>query len=275
MITARVVKSVLDDDLLVVRIPDLGYDIHYKMIPTTTVDHITKYEDNLPDFVSSVHLDFIKIVKLPNAKTHDEVFDIMKHESIIPYYLKYDHILLGFVYDEQSEDNHRWWLDFKDTKNQTVYSIFGDKLEVNCPITTKAWHDPDPDGIWHGRFVLSPNEVKTILEPEQGKLIINGKLKSQCKPLDSKKVCSLNNVPKETHSLRLRYNTREDVWFADILDKEDKQIGQIPCKSIICDAKMYGQVTMIGNKAKVSMRVNVNDISDVAVAVNSLIIRGN
>ncbi len=274
MITSRVVKSTLKNNIIKVTVPDLGYELHYEMTPIITVDPITKYDDGLPDFGSSIELKFIKTVKLTNAKTHEEVSNMMRKESIIPYNLTYDHILVGFVYDEKSQDNHRWWLDLRDTNNQSVYTIFGDKIEINGPTTTKSWHDPDPNGIWHGRFVLSASEVKTILEPDHGVLIINSKLKSQCKPLDANKVCSLNNVPEGTESLRLRYNIREDIWFADILDKQDKQIGQIPCKSIICDAKQYGVVTKIGDKALVSMRININDISEIAIAINSLIIRG-
>jgi len=276
MITTRIIKSILDKDVLIVTIPQLGYEVHYKMYPTTTIDPVTKYEDNLPDTATSIRLEFIKTVKLPTAKTQEQVVELLKNESIIPPELIYDHVLLGFVYaDDKDPNNHRWWLDFRDSKNQSVYHYFADTIEINCPITTKAWHDPDPNGIWHGRFVLSNNDLRNIKEPEFGKLLVNGSLKQTCKPIDKKKVCSTANMPIETESLRLRYNTREDIWFCDILDKEEKQIGQIPCKSIICDAKMYGEVTIISGRPKVSTRVNINDISEVAVAINSLIIRSN
>jgi len=271
----RVVKSKLKDDTLIVEVPDMGLRLHYKITHSTTVDSETKYADNIPDFTTDVELTFVKMEKLSNFKNQTQIKAILKKESIIPYDLVYDHILLGFVYaDSTDPNNYRWWLDFKDSKNQSVYHYYGDKIQMNCPVTTKSWHDPDPNGIWHGRFVLSPNEVKTILEPKKGVLNIIGKLKAECKPLDTKKVCSIANIPDKAESLRLRYNVREDIWFCDILDKTDKQIGQIPCKSIICDAKMYGEVVTIGDKPKVSTRINVKDISDVAIAINSLIIRG-
>jgi len=275
MQTERIIKTQVENDVLIIKIPQFGYEIHYKIIPVTTIDPVTKYDDNLPDIATSVDLQFIKTIKLSNAKTHDEVAEILKKESIIPPNLVFDHILWGFVYSDKTDpNNHRWWLDFKNDKNQSVYNYYSDKIEINCPITTKSWHDENPDGIWHGRFVLSPKEIKTILEPKSGVLKIYGKLKSECKPIDTKKVCSVANIPDKTESLRLRYNIREDIWFCDILDKTDKQIGQIPCKSIICDAKMYGEVITIGEKPRVSMRININDISDVAIAINSLIIRG-
>lgn len=273
--TIRIIRSKLDNNILIIKIPQFGLDLHYEIIPLTTIDIDTKFDDGIPDFATSASLKFIKIVKHKNIKSHDEIKEILRKESIIPPDLEYDHMLLGFVYATDSDpNNHRWWLDFRNSKDQSVYNYFGDRVEINCPITTKAWHDSDPNGIWHGRFVFSSNELKSIIEEDIGILKINGKLRTECKPLDINRVCNITNVPENTVSLRLRYNIREDIWFCDILDKEDKQIGQIPCKSIICDAKMYGQITMIGGKPRVSTRVNINDISDIAIAINSLIIRG-
>ncbi len=272
---ARSIDSKLSKDSLIVTVPELGYKIHFKIKHSTMVDAVTDYtEDNYPDFSTIVSLDFVKLEPLKDAKTKKETLEVLKTKSVIPGNLKYDHILLGFVYDAASPQNHRWWLDFRDSNNQTVFSYWMDKVEINCPITTKSWHDPDPEGIWHGRFVLSPNEVKTILEPKIGTINVNGKLRDECKPLDTKKVCSMENIPDNTESLRLRYNIREDIWFCDILDKAEKQIGQIPCKNIICDARMYGEIKLIGDKPRVSTRINVADISDIAIAINSLIIRG-
>lgn len=275
MRTTRIIKSVIENDILIIKIPEFGYEFHYKMHPITTIDTETRFEDNLPDIAASVTLEFIKSVTTKDSKTHDEVIELLKDKSIIPEELIYDHILLGFVYSDNSDpNNHRWWLDFRNANNQNIYNYFTDKLEINCPITTKTWHDANPDGIWHGRFVFFPTDLKSILEPKPGKLIIKGKLKEECKPIKSEKVCTLENIPGNSESLRLRYNIREDIWFCDILDKQEKQISQIPCKSIVCDAKMYGEVVLVGGKPKVSTRINVNDISEIAIAINSLIIRG-
>ena len=270
--TYRIVKSKIKNDLLIVSIPDFGIDLHYKLLHSTSVDPITKYDDDVPDFTTEVNIDFIKIVKHKNSKTQQEIANLLKDTSIIPPNLVYDHVLVGFVYADVSDPNNfRWWLDFRDSKNQSIYNYYGDNIEINCPITTKSWHDEDPNGIWHGRFVLSSNELSYIKEPSTGKLIINGKPKTE--KLDYSKVCSPTQLPKKGKKLRLRYNIREDIWFCDVLDKNNKELETIPCKSIICDAKMYGDV-IPGNKPKVSTIVNISDISNIAIAVNSLIIRG-
>jgi len=268
----RIVKSKLKKDIIIITLSDFGIDLHYKINHLTQVDPVTKYGDGELDYTTDVNLDFIKLVKHKNAKTTEEILNLIKSTSILPPDLLYDHILLGYVYaDDSDPNNHRWWLDVRDSKNQSIFNYYGDKLIINCPVTTKAWHDEDPEGIWHGRMVFSKNEIVSIKEQKPGQLVINGKGRSE--PIDSSKICSPQNIPKKTSSLRLRYNIREDIWFCDLLDKEDKPLGVIPCKSIICDAKMYSSV-MEGEKPKVSVKININDISDVAIAINSLIIRG-
>ena len=261
---------------------EFGMVANYKVDFSTYIEpesydpeHCEWCKKGIPEIITEFNITLKNMSKTKQALSREDIKTIMKTKNIIPPALVYDHLLLGYVYaDSTDPNNHRWWLDFRDSKNQNVYNYYSDKIEVNCPITTKSWHDPDPEGIWHGRFVLSPNQIKTILEPKNGTLKIYGKLTSQCRPLDTKKVCSIENIPAKTESLRLRYNIREDIWFCDILDKTDTQIGQIPCKSIICDAKMYEEVKTIGDKPRVSMRINITDVSDVAIAINSLIIRG-
>lgn len=271
--TYRIIKSKLKDDTLIVK-TDFGLDVYYKISHTTSVDSITKYDDGIPDFATDIGIDFIKVVKHKKAKTRQEITSILKKESIIPHDLVFDRILLGFVYaDNTDPNNFRWWLDFRDAKDQSIYNYYTDDIEINCPITTTKWHDNDPNGIWHGRMVFSPNELQTILEPKPGKLIVSGELRSKIS-LDTKKICSSQNIPEKTESLRLRYNIREDLWLCDILDKEEKEIKTIPSKSIMCDAKMYGNILIEGDKPKVSVKVKIEDISDMGIAFNGLIIRG-
>lgn len=273
-VTHRVIKSKVDKDIIIVNIPEFGYKIHYKLVPETFL-YSDRVDDDKPHFSTGMELEFIKLEATDKSKTNEEIDKIFRNKSIIPPSLVYDHILLGFVYaDDNDPNNFRWWLDFRDNKNQNVYHYYTDNIEINSPITTKSWHDEDPNGIWHGRMVFSSNELQSILEPTPGKLVVRGKLRKQCKPLNQKNICSSQDIPEKTESLRLRYNIREDIWFCDILDKEDKEIGVIPCKNIICDAKMYGQVFAVGNKRRVSTRININDVSEVGIAINSLIIRG-
>jgi hypothetical protein len=140
----------------------------------THVDVITEYdEDDLPDFTTDVNLKFIKVEKLDSYKSRDELREELKKTNIITDNLIFDRILLGFVYSDKSDpNNHRWWLDFRDKDNNNVYNYFTDKLIINASVTTTAWHDEDPNGVWHGRFVLD-KKVK-ILEHKTGELIIDG-----------------------------------------------------------------------------------------------------
>ncbi len=264
--TARIVQTKLNNDSLIITVPKFGYELHYKMKDYTTVDADLEFKDGIPDFASEVTLEFVKVLKLSNAKSIKQIRELVKDESVIPPNLKYDHILLGFVYSDNTDsNNHRWWLDFKNDKDENVYNYFGDKIEIRCPTSTKSWFK---DEFWHGRYVFSKQDIQSIIEPKPGRLIIRGKLKDECKPAISNQV-----IPSGAETIRFRYNTRENLWFGDILDKTDKLLGEIPCKNLIIDATMYGEI-VTAEKPKVSTRINVNDILDINIAINTLIIRG-
>ena len=266
----RSIKHKLDKDTLIVD-NEFGYRVTYKIISQSFVDPVTIHDDKIPDFFSQVQLEFVKIEKLDDAKPQKHIEEELKKRSILDPSLQYDHILLGYVYaDATDPNNHRWWLDVRDKQDNNISNLYCDEIEIRCPFTTKAWHD----GIWHGRFVFNPAQLESIKQPKPGKLVLQGKLKTQCRPIDPNKTCSLPQVPNGTKSIRLRYNIFEDLWIADFLDNKDEAIGNIPVKSIMCDVTTYGQVLKIGDKPKVSIRMSINDISEIAIAVNSLIIRG-
>lgn len=271
----RIIKSETNTKEIKIDIQELGYSLYFTLTPEVAISTDVKDDNDNPIFDTQINYNFLRLEKHKNHKNLEEVKTHLKDISIIPPDLLYDHAFLGFVYANESDpNNHRWWIDFRDNKDQSIYNYYSDDIIINCPITTTKWHDEDPNGIWHGRFVFSKSELETIMEPKTGKLIVNGKLRTECKPLNLKNICSPQSIPKGGESLRLRYNVREDIWFCDILDKKDKELGSIPCKSVICDAKMYGQIVMVGNKPRVSTRININDISEVGIAINSLIIRG-
>ncbi len=251
---------------------ELGFEETYAVRFATYVNadeydpkHCKYCKQGIPELQTSFTFALKNVKKGKNAIPRKQIIALMKTKSIIHPDLIFDHILLGFVFGEDSDpNNHRWWLDFRDKNNQNVYNYFGDRVEINCPITTKSWHE---NSTWHGRMVFARDQIKEIQEPAPGKLIIKGKhVKSKAK--------GFPDLPPDTENLRLRYNIREDLWFCDILDRDDKPLGVIPCKNIICEAKMLGETAVIGGKPKVSTKVHIKHVAEIGIAINNLIIKG-
>lgn len=250
------------DDILTIE-TEFGHKLSFKIIPSILIDIENDYDDGLPDFSSNVKLEFIKIETNPKTIPQEEIKEIYKLRSIIPSNLEYDHVLLGFVYAEKTDPtNHKWWLDFRDSFNKSVFSYFSNFIDIECQISTKSWND----GIWHGRYVFAKKDIGSILEKEPGKLIISG----------VKNIEQIQNsikLPEKTSYLRLRYNIREDFWNADIMSSDHKQIDTLIGKNIITTAKMKTHI-LSDSKPKVSTRVDLNDIGDVGILVNTIIIQG-
>ena len=254
---------------------ELGFKETFRMEYNTFVDtniynpkECEMCKKGIPEHQTNISFIREKIEKTKHAVTnHKKLVALMKDRDIIPPKLDYDIVHLGFVYSDGDPNNHRWMLNFFNKNNDQIYNIYFDEVQINCPTTSKSWHE----GIWHGRFTFSKNDLLSITQPTTRKVIITGKQKE---PLDMDKICSPQNIPAKASELRLRYNIREDLWFCDFLDKKQKELGTIPAKSLICDAPMKGVVLNVGNMPKVSVIIKTKDISNMAVAINSLIIRG-
>lgn len=248
---------------------EYGYKEVYEIIYNTFIDPSLYDPDNckmckkgIPEIQTTFKFRLIDQSKLKTSSSRNKIIKDLETKNIIPESLEYDRIFLGFVYsNEQDQNNHKWWLDFRDINNNSVYNYYGQDIELNCPITTTSWND----GGWHGRYVIDKNQVDKILD--NGKIIINGKL-SHNKKVD------LSNLPKETKSLRIRYNIRENIWLCDVLDNKGNELEVIPCKSIICDVKMSGVIYESGDKPKVSIKIKIKDVSSLTTMLNNLIIKG-
>ena len=262
----RTIRSTLDEDQIIIH-TEFGYDLYFNVRPVTEIDAITDYEDGKPDFQVNLKLIFVKAIETKKAIPRKKIEQSLRERSIVPSDLEFDDFLIGFVFASDDEpNNHKWWLDFRKGE-QTVHNIFIDELDIRCPITTKSWFGQE---VYHGRMVVTKDNLLAIKQPHLGKIEIIGKPV----PGRMKAVCKTNIIPEGTEYLRLRYNIKEDFWICDYMNKEDKRIQAIPAKGIICDAPLYGQVMAIGDMYRVSTKVYVKDISDMATAVNSLIIRG-
>ena len=263
----KFIKGKIKKDIVVIN-TELGYDLYYKLTPEIKVD-LSQEENGMPFFSVGFKQEYLKTVPTKKAISLEKTRQKLINASSIPLDLDYDNFHIGFVYSDGDVNNHRWMLNFFDKQNNYLTSLHCDKIKVRCPFDTTSWQD----GIWHGRFMVYKSHVSNIIEKENGDIEIVGKLSTICKPLDSKKVCSSQNIPEKTKWLRLRYNIRENIWYCDFLSKTEKEIETVICKKIICDAPFEGKVTS-GDKPKVSAIININDVSEVAIALNSLIIRG-
>ena len=174
--------------------------------------------------------------------------------------MEYDHVQIGFIYNDGDQHNHRWMLNFMDVNNNTLFNYIGDDVQVNCAFTTMSWED----GSWHGRFVVYKKDITQLIEPEEGKFILTG----------TGDIGNHNLAPldKDIDSMSLRYNSNTNMWNCDLKSKGEK-VGEYPAKTLICDVPFKGSINRSNSKPKVTAELNVKDIAGVSVAMNALIIK--
>ena len=264
----RRIKGKLDHNVITID-TEFGYKLVYRLKPVISMDAETQYDDNLPDFVVDFIPEFISME--PNKKlTRKKLAKELRERNIIPQDLDYDRVYVGFVYSSSNDpNNHKWWLDFRNSTDESVFSFFTEKLDMTCPITTTSWY---AEGIWHGRFVIRRDELDNIKMIGKDHYNIFGKLPTQCKP-SKESFCNLGSAPEKSVAIRLRYNIKDNYWSADYLSKTDEILHTDSFQSIINDARMYGQLLWVGDKPKVSARISINEVSDVGIIGNTLVVR--
>jgi len=256
-------RVTVEDEFGFIQIFDLEHETY--ILPENYDPENCKWcKKGIPELRTTFKTTLVDQSKTKNSVPREKIIELLKTRSIIPPSLEWDNILVGFVYaDETDPNNHRWWINFRNKQDQSIHSIWTDKVESRCSISTRSWMD----GIWHGRFVVAKNDLESIQE-ENGKLFLIGKKKDTPKH-------DVSKIPKGTESLRLRFNIRENLWFCDFLDKKDEEITSVPTKNIDSDAVMFGHVINIGDRPKVSMKIYPKDISKFSLELNSITIRGN
>jgi len=276
MIIQKPIKSTSDVKEITIT-NEFGFEEKFKVNFTTYINLDTydpvnceNCKNGIPELQTIINLQPIGIKKTNKFTSRTKMIEAMKGRNIIPPLLKYDNILVGFVYSDATDpNNHKWWLDFRDKQDQNIYNIYSDELDIFTPITTRAWHD----NIWHGRYVISNKDIISIQNPKSNKLVIVGNKV----PIDSPtsdNVCSIENVPSKTKWIKARYNIIEDIWFCDFIDSKGNTLRTTPAKRLLIDAPMYGVVEQNTSKPKTSIKINLKDISDISIALDSLIIRG-
>lgn len=238
---------------------ETGHIVNFKIIPKVFID-LEREESGQPFVWVNFDNEYTSIEETDNSMSLEEIRERYKDTNLLTSDLVYDHIQIGFIYSDGDPNNHRWMLNFMDVNNKFLFGFNGDNVKVNCPFTTMSWED----GIWHGRFVVSKNHIKELLEPEPGQFIINGEgdIGNQLtQPLE-----------EDYDHLSLRYNIQENTWYAEVL-KDSKIVGSFPCKNIICDVPFEGKIDKSSSKPKVTALLKKEDIKGISLALNALIIK--
>jgi hypothetical protein len=249
----------MDNDVIELK-TETGHIVKMKVIPEILMD-INADDNGLPFFSVAMTYEYAGVEKTKKSKSLKFLKRNYAKKNIISKNLNYDHIQVGFIYAGESEpNNHRWMLNFMDVNNNYVHVYYADKVTINCPFTTTSWED----GNWHGRFVIYKKDVKELIESDEGVMTLLG----------DGDIGSHNVMPidDDMDFISLRYNIYENTWYCEYI-KDDKVIGSIPCKNIISDVPLVGNVDKGYSKPKVTAKIDVNDVSGITVALNALIIK--
>lgn len=238
---------------------ETGHIVKFKLKSSLLVD-LDNNEDGMPYFFMNLGSDYILTKKNNNAMSLEDIGDKYSNVNIIPHGLDYDHIQIGFIYSDGDPNNHKWMINFMDVNNQYKHGYIGTNIKMNCPFTTTSWED----GVWHGRFIVYKKDVIELIENKQGSFILNGS-----GDIGSHNV---NPIEEKIDAVSLRYNINTNMWYCD-LKKDEKKVGEIPCKNIICDVPFEGNVDKSSSKPKVTAEIKLKDIKGISMALNALIIK--
>jgi len=235
---------------------ETGHIIKYKIIPEILLD-IDNQEE--PFFSVGFTNEYKGVENLKTSLSLKEIKAKYLNSNILGE-REFDHIQIGFVYAEGDPNNHRWMLNFMDVNNKYLFGYYADNIKINCPFSTLSWQD----GIWHGRFIINKKDLEELLELKEGYFILqsNTNIGEQ----------QVQEIKEKYDSLSLAYNIQTNNWYCNYLLNE-KVIGSIPCKNIICDVPFEGKVDKSSSKPKVTAILKKEDIKGISVALNALIIK--
>lgn len=250
---------------------ELGYNLVFEMEPHVSVNPYDPFGQNgTPEFQTNIMLRPISVEKGENPMTQPQISEMIKNRNVIPSELNYETFSLGFVYaNAQNPNNHKWMFEYR--RRQQIFwaqHFLGVNLK-KIPITTISWFD----GIYHGRFLIQRGDVLKVTEESPGHVLLWGKNQNVVNPVsDFSKI-----VPKGIVKLRLRFNVREDYWYADLL-KEGQVISDLkPLKMrhIVAENIDFDGVADFNfQKPKVFYSAKVNELADVKLMAETLMLTG-
>jgi len=248
----------------------LGHDKNWRDCP------INKYrmetEDNrFGHLMLDLSMIFLRIqLKGEKPVSQADLQELLSKRSVIPEYLNYENFTVGFVYaNAQNPNNHKWMFEYR--KHQNIFWAqhhLGVHLH-RVPITTTSWFD----GIYHGRFLVQKQDVDTVTEGEPGIVTIHGVKKD----LDATKGDFSKIIPNDVEKIRLRFNIREDYWYADLLKPGEviSELKPLKVRHITAEGLNFeGIADFSFEKPKVYYLAKTKEILDVKVMAETLFITG-
>ena len=149
-----------------------------------------------------------------------EIEATVKDRSLLPMDVDWDMAQLGFVYSTARDpNNHRWWLESlksgqKMGQFDSLLSEYTLAVSSTAPMGTRSWFD----GIHHGRFTFSKDNIKDAKEIGKGHVFIEGNGKGRLGDIKSNV-----DIPETCIALRLRFDIRKDHWYIELLDASDSK----------------------------------------------------
>ena len=253
----RSVRYKADIKTLVVR-TEIGYDLVFELQPQIRVNPYEATEKGTPEFQTSIVWTLKGVRPKGNAMKVPEIKALVQSRSLLPMEVDWDILQLGFVYSNARDpNNHRWWLETLKSGQKmgdftSLLSEYSLNVESTAPIGTRSWSD----GIFHGRFTISKDNIDSASEPTPGHIVIKGNGKGRLGDIKGNV-----EIPEGTIVARLRFDIRKNIWYTEFLDKGGVILGEpLISSNLQCDAKFKGHTIPHPNRPKVSgmvMRDNI------------------
>ncbi len=271
----RQIKSFLkelefDPEKGMVRLPvEFGYKVIFAIEPHVSLNPYDPFQNNAPEIQSNIMLRPIKIEGGPDAIPQSKVREILQKRDVIPEEMSFQDMTIGFTYaTPDNPQNHKWMLEFRRNK-KIFWALHFLGVSVNkVPIQTTSWFD----NIFHGRFLVSKQDIGKTVEVKPGFVELQGKDMKRKIPKGDTSL-----IPAGVDRIRLRFNIKEDFWYGDLLAPKEiiSKLKPLKFKNITAENMFFeGIADYTFQKPKVYYIAKVKDIANIMVMANNLIIQG-
>jgi len=247
---------------------EFGHTITSKILNQVSVNQSVEYPER-PEYSIGFGYTPLKVTNEKNVINFQEMKEILVKRNVIDSDYDFDDVMIGFVYSFDSDPiNHTWMIQFRKTGNVIGVLNYLSMEVKNCPLQSISWHDEDPKGIWHMRFYVQKNDIKTILEYEPNKVRIIGK--------GIKKIISETSeeIPEDYERIRIRCDVKKNDWIIEFLKKESVTKSFI-MKNIKCNTPMYGEALFDHPKPWVSSLILRKEVQNIQILDDLMVIQGN